>query len=54
MPRRGHIPKRQVLPDPLYQSPLVTRFINCMMSDGKRSVAAETTRYVHDTVSGDG
>jgi small subunit ribosomal protein S7 len=39
MPRRGHIPKREILPDPVYQSPLVTRFINSMMLDGKRSVA---------------
>jgi small subunit ribosomal protein S7 len=38
MPRRGHVPKRKVLPDPVYQSPLVTKFINCMMLDGKRSV----------------
>ncbi len=37
MPRRGHVPKRKVLPDPVYQSPLVTKFINCMMFDGKRS-----------------
>ena len=39
MPRRGHIPKRQILPDPIYQSPLVTKFINCMMLDGKKSIA---------------
>ncbi|MDH3627142.1 MAG: 30S ribosomal protein S7 [Acidobacteriota bacterium] len=39
MPRRGNVPKRKVLPDPLYQSPLVTKFINCMMLDGKRSTA---------------
>jgi len=37
MPRRGNVPKRKVLPDPIYQSPLVTKFINCMMFDGKRS-----------------
>ena len=37
MPRRGHITKRKTLPDPVYQSPLVTKFINCMMLDGKRS-----------------
>jgi len=37
MPRRGHVPKRKVLPDPVYQSPLVTKFINCLMLDGKRS-----------------
>ena len=39
MPRRGNIPKREVLPDPVYQSPLVTRFINCLMYDGKKSTA---------------
>ena len=39
MPRRGHVPKRKALPDPIYQSPLVTKFINCMMLDGKRSPA---------------
>ena len=39
MPRRGHIPKRETLPDPYYQSPLVTRFINNLMLDGKKSVA---------------
>jgi small subunit ribosomal protein S7 len=42
MPRRGHIPKRQILPDPIYQSPLVTKFINCLMLDGKRSTAERT------------
>ena len=39
MPRRGYVPKREVLPDPVYQSPMVTKFINCVMSDGKRSTA---------------
>ena len=39
MPRRGTVPKREVLPDPLYSSALVTKFINCMMSGGKRSTA---------------
>ena len=39
MPRRGNVPKRAVLPDPVYQSPLVTRFINCLMYDGKKSTA---------------
>jgi len=38
MPRRGLVPKRKILPDPVYQSPLVTKFINCMMQDGKRSI----------------
>jgi len=39
MPRRGFVAKRDILPDPLYQSPLVTKFINSLMSDGKKSVA---------------
>jgi len=39
MPRRGYIPKREVLPDPIYQSPMVTKFINCMMWQGKRATA---------------
>jgi small subunit ribosomal protein S7 len=37
MPRRGTVPRREVLPDPLYNSALVTRFINSMMYGGKRS-----------------
>ena len=39
MPRRGQIPKRDVLPDPLYGSKLVTKLINNMMLDGKKGVA---------------
>src|SRR5207244_8527462 len=39
MPRRREIPKRDVPADPIYQSSLVTKFINCVMSDGKRSTA---------------
>ena len=39
MPRRREIPKRDIPADPLYQSPLVSKFINCVMSDGKRSTA---------------
>lgn len=39
MPRRGNVPKRDVLPDPLYNSKLVTRLINNIMLDGKRGVA---------------
>ena len=39
MPRRREVPKREVLPDPVYNSPLVAKFINAMMWDGKRSVA---------------
>ena len=39
MPRRGKIAKRDVLPDPLYNSKLVTRLINNVMIDGKKGVA---------------
>jgi small subunit ribosomal protein S7 len=39
MPRKGPAPKRQLTPDPVYNSELVTRFINRMLLDGKRSVA---------------
>jgi small subunit ribosomal protein S7 len=39
MPRRREVPKRELVPDALYQSPLVTKFINTIMSAGKRSTA---------------
>jgi small subunit ribosomal protein S7 len=39
MPRRREIPKREVIPDPLYNSALVTKFISTVMRDGKRSTA---------------
>ena len=39
MPRKGHIAKRDVLQDPIYNSKLVTRLINKIMIDGKRGVA---------------
>jgi len=39
MPRKGHIAKREVSPDPIYGSTLVTKFINSMMWQGKKSTA---------------
>lgn len=39
MPRRREIPKRESLPDPVYNSPLLTKFISCVMRSGKRSTA---------------
>jgi small subunit ribosomal protein S7 len=39
MPRKGHIAKREVAPDPVYSSSLVTKFVNSMMWDGKKSTA---------------
>ncbi len=38
MPRRGHISKRDVLPDPLYNNKIVTKLINNVMYDGKKSI----------------
>ena len=42
MPRRGQISKRDVLPDPLYNSKLVTKLVNNVMYDGKKGVAQKT------------
>jgi small subunit ribosomal protein S7 len=39
MPRKGYIAKREVLPDPIYGSTLVTKFVNSMMWAGKKSTA---------------
>ena len=39
MPRRGPVPKRDVLPDPVYNSKVVTKLINQVMLDGKKSIA---------------
>ncbi|MEW9124476.1 MAG: 30S ribosomal protein S7 [Thermotaleaceae bacterium] len=45
MPRKGHVPKREVLPDPVYGSKVVTKLINNIMLDGKRGTAQ---RIVYD------
>ena len=39
MPRRGNVPKREILPDPVYNSVLVSKLINSIMLDGKKGVA---------------
>ncbi len=48
MPRRGSIAKRDVLPDPLYNSKLVTRLINNIMLDGKKGVAQKIVYEAFD------
>ena len=48
MPRRGRISKRDVLPDPMYNSKLVTKLINNIMYDGKKGVAQ---KIVYDAFS---
>lgn len=39
MPRKGHVPKRDVLPDPIYNDKVVTKLVNNIMIDGKKGVA---------------
>ena len=50
MPRRGNIARRDVLPDPLYNSKLVTRLINNIMLDGKKGVAQKIVYGAFDIV----
>ena len=50
MPRRGNVPKRDVLADPLYNSKMVTRLINSIMYDGKRGVAQKIVYGAFDIV----
>ena len=45
MPRRGGVPKRDVLPDPIYNSKVITKLINQVMYDGKKGIAQ---RIVYD------
>ena len=51
VPRRGSIAKRDVLPDPLYNSKIVTRLINNIMLDGKRGVAQKIVYGAFDIVA---
>ena len=50
MPRKGHIAKRDVLVDPIYNSKLVTRLINKIMLDGKKGVAQNILYNAFDIV----
>ena len=50
MPRRGNVPKREVLPDPLYRSVLVTKLVNSIMLDGKKGVAQKVVYGAFDIV----
>ena len=51
MPRRGFIPKREVLPDPVYGTTVVTKLINQIMLDGKRGVAQNVCYEAFETVA---
>ena len=48
MPRRGNVPKREVLPDPLYNSVLVTKLVNSIMLDGKKGVSQKVVYGAFD------
>jgi small subunit ribosomal protein S7 len=50
MPRRREVPKRETLPDPVYSSTLITKFVNCMMLRGKKSVAESIFYGALDTI----
>ena len=50
MPRRGNVPKREILPDPVYGSVLVTRLINSVMLDGKKGVAQKVVYGAFDII----
>lgn len=50
MPRKGHIAKRDVLPDPIYSSKLVTRAINALMLEGKKGTAQSILYGAFDVI----
>ena len=50
MPRKGSVPKRDVLPDPVYHNKTVTKFINKVMLSGKKSVAERVVYDAFETI----
>lgn len=50
MPRRGNVPKREILPDPVYNSVLVTKLVNSIMLDGKKGVAQKVVYGAFDII----
>jgi len=50
VPRKGHVPKRDVLPDPIYNDKVVTKLINNIMLDGKKSVAQKICYDAFDII----
>ena len=51
MPRRGNVPKREILPDPIHNSVLVTKLINSIMLDGKKGVAQKVVYGAFDIIN---
>ncbi|HAT49942.1 MAG: 30S ribosomal protein S7 [Nitrospirae bacterium] len=54
MPRRREVPKREVLGDPVYGDTLVTKFMNCLMRDGKKALAERLFYGALDAIKGKG
>ncbi len=50
MPRKGNTPKREVLPDPIYGSVMVTKLVNSIMLDGKKGVAQSIVYDAFDVI----
>lgn len=50
MPRRGAVPKRDIIADPMYNSELISRFVNKIMLDGKKGVAQSIMYGALDTI----
>lgn len=50
MPRRGGVPKREILPDPVYNSVVLTKFINQIMLDGKKGTAERIVYGAFDII----
>ena len=51
MPRKGHTPKRDVLADPIYKDKIVTKLINNIMLDGKKSIARKIVYGAFDKIA---
>jgi len=51
VPRRGNVPKREILPDPVYNSVLVTKLVNSIMLDGKKGVAQKVVYGAFDIIT---
>ena len=50
MPRKGHVPKREVMPDPIYNDVVITKLINSIMLDGKKGIAQNIVYKALDQV----
>jgi small subunit ribosomal protein S7 len=50
MPRRREVPKREILPDPKFSNKLVGKFMNCLMEEGKKSVAEKMVYGAFDII----